>query len=50
MIHIDDKFIVLGNNISHLVASVYGNVHEWHADCDYIGQRIICVQRMTQMI
>ena len=41
MIHIDDKFIVPGNNISHLVASVYGNILERYADCDYIGQGII---------
>ena len=40
MIYIDDKFIIPGNNISDLVASVYGNFHERYADC-YIGQRII---------
>ena len=40
MIYIDDKFIVPGNNISDLVASVYGNIHKRCADCDYIGQRI----------
>ena len=40
MIHKDDTFIVPGNNISDLVASVYGNIHERYADCDYIGQRI----------
>ena len=41
MIYIDDKFIIPCNNISDLVASVYGNIHERYADCDYIGQRII---------
>ena len=32
MIHIDDKFIVPGNNISDLVTSVYGNIRERYAD------------------
>ena len=41
MIHIDDKLVVPGGNISDFVASVYGIIHESYADCDYIGQRII---------
>ena len=48
MVHIDDKFVVPGDNISDLVASIYGNIHERYAYCGYIGQKMnICPKNDT---
>ena len=41
MIYIDNKFVVPGDSIKDLVTSVYGDLNENYADCDYVSQKII---------
>ena len=41
MIHIDDKFVVPGNDISDLVYSVYGDIVNNYLDQDFMSQRIL---------
>ena len=41
MIHIDDKFIVPGNDISELVSSVYGDIVNNYLDQDLMSRRIL---------
>ena len=41
MIHIDDKFIVPGNDISDLVSSVYGDIVNNYLDQDFMSRRIL---------
>ena len=41
MIHLDERFVVPGENLSDLVTSVDGNIHKNCTDCDFISQIII---------
>ena len=41
MIHIDDKFIVPGNDISDLVSSVYGDIVNNYLDQDFMSRCIL---------
>ena len=47
---IDNKLVVPGDKIYDLVASVYGDIDERHADCDYIGERIIMCGKNEKLI
>ena len=45
MIHVDDKFVVPGNDISDLVSSVYGGIVNNYFDRDFMSLRILMAPR-----
>ena len=46
MIHIDNKYIILGNSTTDLVASVYGNMHENYADHECIREEPMSIAQI----